>query len=58
MNLREENEGININLKRANKKIGKDKFSAMEYALYYIKHEEDNKKRKKRFVASEWKLMN
>lgn len=29
MNLREENEGININLKQANKTVPKDKFSAL-----------------------------
>lgn len=52
MNLREENEGLNINLKQANKKIRKDKFSAFEYGLYYIKHEEENKKKKK-FKASD-----
>lgn len=47
LNLREENEGININLKQANKNIKKDKFSALEYGIYYIKNEEDNKKKKK-----------
>ena len=56
MNLREENEGINIILKQANKGIRKDKFSAFEYGLYYIKQEEDNKKKKKKFNASEWKF--
>ena len=51
MNLREENEGVNIILKQANKGIKKDKFSAFEYGLYWIKLEEDKKrkKRKKRF---------
>ena len=47
MNLREENEGVNIILKQANKGIRKDKFSAFEYGLYYIKLEEDKKKKKK-----------
>ena len=47
LNLREENEGLNIILKRANKSIQKDKFSAFEYGLYYIKQEEDSKKKKK-----------
>ena len=56
MNLREENEGINIILKQASKRIPKDKFSAFEYTLYYIKQEEDSKKKKKRFNAKEWKL--
>ena len=54
MNLREENEGINIILKQANRGIRKDKFSAFEYGLYYIKQEEESKKRKKKFNAKEW----
>ena len=58
LNLREETEGINIILKQANKGIKKDKFSAFEYGLYYIKHEEDNKKRKKKFNAKDWTFMN
>ena len=54
LNLREETEGININLKRANKSIKKDKFSAFEYGLYYIKQVEDSKRRKhKKFNAAE-----
>lgn len=58
LNLREENEGVNIILKRANKGIQKDKFSAFEYGLYYIKQEEESKKRKKQFNAKDWMLMN
>ena len=54
LNLREENEGINIILKRANRGIQKDKFSAFEYGLYYIKLEEESKKKKKKFNAKEW----
>jgi hypothetical protein len=57
-NLREENEGINIILKQANKKVKKDKFSSLEYGLYYIKQEEENKKRRKRFNAKDWLFMN
>ncbi len=53
MNLREENEGINIILKQANKGIKKDKFSAFEYGLYYIKIEEESKKRKKKFKITD-----
>jgi len=37
MNLREENEGVNIILKQANKRVKKDKVSSLEYGLYYIK---------------------
>ena len=59
MNLREENEGINIILKQANKSIKKDKFSALEYAIYYIKQEEDSKRKKrKKFNASDWRFFN
>jgi hypothetical protein len=56
LNLREENEGVNIILKQASKSIKKDKFSAFEYGLYYIKQEEESKRKKKRFNAAEWKL--
>lgn len=58
MNLREENEGINIILKQANRSIKKDKFSALEYGLYYIKLEEEKKKKKKKFCAADWTFMN
>ena len=58
LNLREENEGVNIILKQVNKGVRKDKFSALEYGLYYIKHEEENKKKRKRFNAKDWTFMN
>ena len=58
MNLKEENEGINIILKQANKRIPKDKVSALEYGLYYIKQEEENKKRKRKFNIKEYMFMN
>lgn len=47
LNLVEENEGINIILKQATKSIKKDKFSAFEYGLYYIKQEDERKKRRR-----------
>ena len=53
MNLREENEGINIILKQVNKSIKKDKFSAMIYGLYYIKLEEESKKKKRKFKVTD-----
>lgn len=53
LNLVEENEGVNIILKQSSKGIKKDKFSAFEYGLYYIKQEEDRKKRKKGFKVSD-----
>ena len=56
LNLREKNEGINIILKQASKTIGKDKFSAWEYGLYYIQQEEKRKKKKKKFNAKEWRF--
>ena len=52
LNLVEENEGVNIILKQSSRGVKKDKFSAFEYGLYYIKQEEDrNKKRKKRNIS-------
>jgi hypothetical protein len=47
MNLVEDNEGVNIILKQNSRSIPKDKFSALEYGLYYIKQEENRRKRKK-----------
>ena len=58
MNLREENEGVNIILKQVNRSIKKDKFSAFEYGLYYIKEEEDSKKKKRRGRISDYMFMN
>lgn len=47
LNLVQENEGQNIILKQSNKKIKKDKFSALIYGLYYCKLEEDKQKKHK-----------
>ena len=47
LNLKEENEGINIILKQSTKGIKKDKFSAFIYGLYYIKQDEERKKKRK-----------
>ena len=57
LNLREENEGVNIILKQANRGIKKDKFSAFEYGLYYIKQYEDSKKKKKKFNVKDFMFM-
>ena len=54
LNLREETEGTNIKLKQATKSIKKDKFSAFEYGLYYIKECEEVKRKKKKFNAKDW----
>ena len=58
MNLREETEGVNIILKQANKGIRKDKFSAFEYGLYYIRQEEDNKKKRHKRNISDFIFLN
>lgn len=61
MNLREDNEdkqGGNIILKRANTSIKKDKFSAFEYGLYYIKQQENLGKRKKKFNVKDFMFLN
>lgn len=58
MNLREEHEGTNIILKQANRKIKKDKFSAFEYGLYFIKLDDESKKKKKRSRVSEMMFYN
>ncbi len=58
LNLQEETSGVNIILKPANKRIKKDKFSAFEYGLYYIKLEEDKIKKRKNFSIKDLMLMN
>lgn len=57
MNLREENEGVNIILKQANRGIKKDKVSSLGYGIYYIKQEEDSKKKKKKFDVRSFMFM-
>lgn len=52
-NLMEDNEGINIILKQSSRGIRKDKFSAFEYGLYYIKQEEDKSRGRRRRNISE-----
>ena len=46
-NLVEDNEGVNIILKQSSRSISKDKFSAFIYGLYYIKQEQDRKRKRK-----------
>ena len=48
LNLIEENEGVNIILKRVSKSVPKDRFSAFIYGLYYVKLEEDRSRKKKK----------
>lgn len=44
-NLIQDNDGVNIILKQAERKIPKDRFSAFEYGLYTVKRHEDKRKR-------------
>ena len=53
LNLVEDNEGVNIILKQSSRGIPKDKFSAFEYGLYYIKQDEDRKRKKKKRSISD-----
>lgn len=57
LNLREENEGVNIILKRAHNTIKKDKVSALEYGLWYVKQEEDSKRKKRGRRFSDFMFM-
>lgn len=53
LNLIEQNQGVNIILKQASRGVKKDKFSAFEYGMYYIKQEQDrNRKSKKRDISA------
>ena len=47
MNLTSENDGPNIILKQVTKRIPKDRFSALGYGLYYVKLEEDRKRKRR-----------
>lgn len=53
MNLIEDNEGQNIILKQNNRSIPKDKFSAFEYALYYIREDEKRRRKRKKFSIAD-----
>lgn len=58
LNLVEKNSGINIILEQSSKSIKKDKFSAFIYGLYYIKQEEDNKRKRSKRHISDFMFMN
>lgn len=58
MNLVEDNEGVNIILKQNNKGIKKDKFSAFEYGLYYIKLDEERKRKRRSKNIADFMFMN
>ena len=53
MNLIEKREGKNLFLEKNNKAIPKDKFSAFEYGLYYIKITEDESRKKRKVSAGD-----
>lgn len=48
LNLKEQREGMYIKLTQINSNIKKDKFSAFEYGLYYIKKLDDDMNKKKK----------
>ena len=48
LNLVQKNNGTNIILNQVSKKVLKDKFSAFEYGMYYIKNLDDLSRKKKR----------
>ena len=58
LNLVEENEGVNIILKQSSRGINKDKFSAFAYGLYYVKQEEDRKKKRKGYSIANLMFVN
>ena len=58
MNLVEDNEGVNIILKQNNRGIKKDKFSAFEYGLYYVKLDEERKRKRRSRNISDFMFMN
>ena len=58
MNLVEDNEGVNIILKQNNRGIKKDKFSAFEYGLYYVKLDEERKRKRKGRNMADFMFMN
>lgn len=53
LNLVEDNEGVNVILKQNNRSIPKDKFSAFEYGMYYIKLEESRRRKRKSFSIAD-----
>lgn len=58
LNLVEKNSGVNIILEQSSRSIKKDKFSAFIYGLYYIKQEEDNKRKRRKRHISDFMFMN
>lgn len=57
-NLVEDNDGVNVILKKNNRGISKDRFSSFEYAMYYIKLEEQRKKKRGTHSIAQLMFMN
>lgn len=57
-NLVQENDGAHIILKQSSKKIPKDKFSALIYALYYCKLQEDRTTKRRSRNLSDFMFFN
>ena len=52
LNLREKTgTGLNIILEQVNKNVKKDKVSALIYGIYYLREEEENKRRKRASIS-------
>lgn len=56
-NLVQSNDGINIILKQASRSIKKDKVSAFLYGLYYIKKEDERKRKRHKFSVADMMFM-
>lgn len=57
-NLAQSNEGVNIILKQVSKNIRKDKVSAFIYGLYFIKQEEERRRKHKKFTMADMMFFN
>lgn len=57
-NLTQTNEGVNIILKQVSKNIRKDKVSAFIYGLYFIKQEEERRKKHKKWSIADLMFFN
>lgn len=53
-NLVQNNDGINIILKQSSRNIKKDKVSAFLYGLYFIKKEDESKRKRKKFSIGDY----
>jgi len=58
LNLSSDNQGENVILKQVSRGIPKDKYSAFQYGMYYIKKQEESIKKRKRFNVADLMLMN